>query len=54
MIFLDGFQFIDNLILQLMHTESIYHLFFGYIVALLFFNHSGVSIYDPPLIKLVL
>ena len=31
-----------------MHTENIYHLFlfFGFIVALLFFNHSGDSIHD--------
>ena len=38
---------------QLNHIESTYHYYFwGFIVAFLFFNYPGESIYDPPLFKL--
>ena len=33
------------------HLQS---LFFGFIVAFLFFNHSGESTYDPPQLRRVL
>ena len=40
---------------QLKDIESICHYyFFGFIAAFLFFSHSGESIYDPPLLKLIL
>ena len=42
--------------LELMHTENIYHpfLFFGFMVALLFTNHSGDFMYYPSLFNLTL
>ena len=40
---------------ELKHIESTCHdHFFGFIVAFLFFSHSVESIYDPPLLKLIL
>ena len=57
LIFFEGlFQYFDGLMPQLMHTKSIYYLFCFYdlSLALLFLNHSGDSIYDLPLLNLVL
>ena len=40
---------------QLKHIEgSCHYYFFGFIVFFLFSSHSGESIYDPPLLKLIL
>ena len=37
---------------KLLTTVSIHrHLFFGFIVAFLYANHSGDFTYDPPLLK---
>ena len=38
---------------QLVHIESTYHYFFGFVVDFLFFNHLGESLYDPPQFTLI-
>ena len=38
-------------VLMKAYWKQLSSLFFGFIVAFLFFNHLGQSIYDPPLFK---
>ena len=45
------YLFIAAAIAYWRHLSS---LFFGFIVAFLFFNHLGESIYDPSLCRLIL
>ena len=47
--------FYQDLMLKLQHIENIYnHYFLDLLLISYFFYHFGESIYDPPLIKLIL